>query len=172
MFTVATALQNENTSLKLELSELRGESIHSPVSPLSLPSLLSPSFLLLFLPLLSFLFPSLHSPCFLSSFCPPPPPLPTSLDHFTSLQGQHNDALQTVQEQKNLIGRLETDIMHVQPYLPTRTEGEGQASPSSAEIISEALRDVQLETQRSSSKLFLHRSFQPHSQALQRRAWE
>ena len=94
-----------------------------------------------------------------------PPPL---LDHFTSLQGQHNDALQTVQEQKNLIGQLETDIMHVQPYLPTRTEGEGQASPSSAEIISEALRDVQLETQRSSSKLLLHRSFQPHSQALRK----
>jgi len=75
-------------------------------------------------------------------------------DHFTSLQGQHSDALQTVQEQKDLIGRLEADLMQVQPYLPVRTEGEGQASPSSAEIISEALRDMHTERQMSSGECY------------------
>ena len=138
----------------------------------SLPSLLlSPSLLLPSLFSLLLFSPPLSFPFFLLSvyllFSAPPPP-----DHFTSLQGQHNDALQTVQEQKNLIGQLETDIMHVQPYLPTRTEGEGQANPSSAEIISEALRDVQLETQKSSSKLFPHQKCPASFPSSQGRAWE
>jgi homeobox protein cut-like len=81
------ALQNENTSLKLELSELRG--------------------------------------------------------HFSSLQTQHSDALHTLQEQKNLIGQLESDLLRAHPYIPQRTEGEGQATgSSSASIMSEVLRDV------------------------------
>ena len=32
--------------------------------------------------------------------------------------------LQTVQEQKNLISQLETDLLRAQPYMPVRTEGE------------------------------------------------
>lgn len=80
-------LQNENTSLKLELSELRG--------------------------------------------------------HFSSLQTQHSELLQTVQEQKNLIGQLESDLLRVQPYIPHRPEAGGQAATSpSASIMSELLRDV------------------------------
>ncbi|CAI8039389.1 Protein CASP, partial [Geodia barretti] len=81
------ALQNENMSLKLELSELRG--------------------------------------------------------HFSSLQTQHSDVLHTLQEQKDLIGQLESDLLRAQPYIPQRTEREGQATgSSSASIMSEVLRDV------------------------------
>ncbi|XP_064392801.1 protein CASP-like [Halichondria panicea] len=80
------SLQNENTSLKVELSELRG--------------------------------------------------------HFSSLQTQHTETLGTAQEQRDLIAQLETDLSLVQPYLPTREEGEGQAS-NPANLLSEALKDVQ-----------------------------
>ena len=62
-------------------------------------------------------------------------------DHFSSLQQQHTDTLQTVQEQKDLIVQLEADLSLVQPYLPLREEGEGQANaPSSADLLSEALK--------------------------------
>ena len=44
--------------------------------------------------------------------------------HFSSLQTQHSELLQTVQEQKNLIGQLETDLLRAQPYIQQRTEGE------------------------------------------------
>lgn len=67
-------------------------------------------------------------------------------EHFGSLQRQHTDALQTSQEQKTLIAQLESDLSRVQPYLPVRGEGEGMASPSSAEIMSEVLRDVEQES--------------------------
>ena len=65
------------------------------------------------------------------------------LDHFTSLKLQHTEALQKIQEQNTLIGRLESDLSLVHPYLPVRGEGEGQdATPTSAEIISEAIKDI------------------------------
>ena len=68
-------------------------------------------------------------------------PTHNTADHFSSLQQQHTDTLQTVQEQKDLIVQLETDLSLVQPYLPLREEGEGQANaPSSADLLSEALK--------------------------------
>lgn len=45
----------------------------------------------------------------------------------------------TVQEQRDLIDRLEADLSLVQPYLPAREEGEGQASIP-ANLLSEALK--------------------------------
>ena len=70
----------------------------------------------------------------------------TLTDHFNSLQQQHTSTLQTVQEQSTLIKQLESDLSLVQPYIPVREEGEVQAAPpTSADIISEALKDVQVE---------------------------
>ena len=64
---------------------------------------------------------------------------------------QHTEALQKIQEQNILIGRLETDLSLVDPYLPVRGEGEGQdATPSSADIISEAVKDIHVSTERKS----------------------
>ena len=64
---------------------------------------------------------------------------------------QHTEALQKVQEQNALIGRLESDLSLVHPYLPIRGEGEGQdAMPSSAEIISEAIKDISVPLERKS----------------------
>ena len=66
------------------------------------------------------------------------------IEHFGTLQQQHSETLQTAQEHKTLIGKLETDLSKVQPFLSVRGEGEGQANiSSSAEFISGALRDVQ-----------------------------
>ena len=48
-----------------------------------------------------------------------------------------------MQEQRELIGQLETDLSRVRPYLPVRTEGEGQDSSSAADIISEAVRGAE-----------------------------
>lgn len=60
------------------------------------------------------------------------------------MQQQHTENLQTTQEQKTLIAQLEADLSKVQPFLAVHGEGEGLAtSPSSAEIMSEALRDVE-----------------------------
>lgn len=72
-------------------------------------------------------------------------------DHFSSLQSQHSEALQNTQDQKTLIAQLEADLSRVQPYLAVRGEGEGMASsaPTSAEIISEVLRDVEPDGTRS-----------------------
>lgn len=44
--------------------------------------------------------------------------------HFSSLQSQYNDSLQTIQNQQSLINQLEGDLACIQPYLPPRTEGE------------------------------------------------
>lgn len=79
------ALQNENMSLKLELSELR--------------------------------------------------------EHFTSLEQQHRASLQSLQEQKTLIAQLESDLSQVQPFLAASVEG--QEPVASAQIMSNALRDVE-----------------------------
>ena len=46
------------------------------------------------------------------------------VDHFASLQSQHDHALQSVQDQKQLITQLESDLARVRPFLPPRTEGE------------------------------------------------
>ena len=46
------------------------------------------------------------------------------VDHFGSLQSQHDHALQSVQDQKQLITQLESDLARVRPFLPPRTEGE------------------------------------------------
>lgn len=81
------SLQNENTTLKLELSELR--------------------------------------------------------NHFSSLKQQQMQSLHSMQEQRELIGQLEMDLSRVRPYLPVRTEGEGQDSSSAADIISEAVRGAE-----------------------------
>ena len=65
---------------------------------------------------------------------------------------QHTEALQKVQEQNALISRLESDLSLVHPYLPIRGEGEGQdASPSSADIISEAIKDIHVPSERKKS---------------------
>lgn len=64
---------------------------------------------------------------------------------------QHTEALQKIQEQNALICRLESDLSLVHPYLPVRGEGEGQdATPSSAEIISEAIKDIGVPPERKS----------------------
>ncbi|XP_003384163.1 PREDICTED: protein CASP-like [Amphimedon queenslandica] len=60
--------------------------------------------------------------------------------HFSSLQRQHNETLQSVQDQQLLINQLETDLAQIQPYLPPRPEAEGQAS--SSEFIAEAVKDI------------------------------
>ena len=76
---------------------------------------------------------------------------PTSPDHFTSLKLQHTEALQKVQEQNVLITQLEADLSLVHPYLPVRGEGEGQdATPSSADILSEAIKDISGRSERKS----------------------
>lgn len=49
---------------------------------------------------------------------------PLKLDHFTSLQAQYEDSLQSIQNQLVLITQLEGDLGRIQPYLPPRTEGE------------------------------------------------
>jgi homeobox protein cut-like len=65
-------------------------------------------------------------------------------EHFTSLEEQHRESLQTAQDQKSLIAQLEADLGKVQPFLAVGLEGNENASlPSSAEIISEAVRDVE-----------------------------
>ena len=47
-----------------------------------------------------------------------------SPDHYTSLQSQHSEVLQTIEDQKNLIGQLESDLLQAQPDIPQRTEQE------------------------------------------------
>ena len=59
-----------------------------------------------------------------------------------SLEQQHKESLQTTQEQKTLIMKLEADLSQVQPFLAVGVEGTKETS-SSAEIISNALRDVE-----------------------------
>lgn len=52
------------------------------------------------------------------------------------------------QEQKTLIAQLESDLSKVQPFLTAQGEGVGQSAmpPSSADIISEVLKDVQTDS--------------------------
>lgn len=64
-------------------------------------------------------------------------------DHFSSVQKEYKNSLQTIQDQSNLIGHLEGDLTRIQPFLPQRTEGEGQASPS--DIISEVVNNINSE---------------------------
>ena len=59
-----------------------------------------------------------------------------------SLEQQHKESLQTTQEQKTLILKLEADLSQVQPFLAVGVEGTKETSIS-AEIISNALRDVE-----------------------------
>lgn len=76
-------------------------------------------------------------------------PLPFLLliEHFSSLQRQHTESLQTTQEQKTLIAQLEADLSRVQPFL-MQVEGKERkevgVSLSSADIITEALRGVEV----------------------------
>ena len=75
-----------------------------------------------------------------------PLPLPLLIEHFSSLQHQHTESLQTTQEQKTLIAQLEVDLSRVQPFLVEGKERkEVGVSPSSADIITEALRGVEAE---------------------------
>ena len=48
------------------------------------------------------------------------------IDHFSSVQKEYKNSLQTIQDQSNLIGHLEGDLTRIQPFLPQRTEGEVQ----------------------------------------------
>ena len=66
-----------------------------------------------------------------------------NIEHFTSLQHQQTETLQTAQDQKTLISQLEADLSKVRPFLAVHGEVEGQATSSSAEFMFEALRDVQ-----------------------------
>ncbi len=60
-------------------------------------------------------------------------------EHYSFLQQEHNDTLQTAQDQKTLIMQLEKDLSNVQPYLPTG-DGATQTATLPAVIMSEALR--------------------------------
>lgn len=68
-----------------------------------------------------------------------------SAEHFAALEQQHRESLQTSQDQKTLIVQLEADLSKVQSFLAVGLEGKEAVagSPSSAEIISEAVRDVE-----------------------------
>lgn len=62
-------------------------------------------------------------------------------EHFSSLQQQHSETMQTAQDQKSLIMQLEQDLSSMQPYLPLHQgEGNTQSGTLPAAIMSEALR--------------------------------
>jgi homeobox protein cut-like len=60
--------------------------------------------------------------------------------HFATLQTECNESHQTIFDQRSLISRLESDLANIRPFLPPRTEAEGQSS--STNIISEAVKDI------------------------------
>ncbi|XP_038054736.1 protein CASP-like [Patiria miniata] len=67
-------------------------------------------------------------------------------EHYSELQAQHTEVVRTSDEQRQLISKLEKDLLSVNTLstMYVRGEGEGQATPSSTEagFAAEAVRET------------------------------